>query len=116
MRGSYGPTNTAMHGMNTPHTPTAVFPICAQVERLADLRNMQSGMDGEDGRLCELFPFLKSPRDRATSLRSALPLEGALGVEGWALDPSDPNRAWLYQTCTEFGFFQASCPEARCYC
>ncbi|CAN0047990.1 unnamed protein product [Ectocarpus sp. 8 AP-2014] len=24
------------------------------------------------------------------------------------MDPSDPDRAWLYQTCTEFGFYQAS--------
>ncbi|CAN0443228.1 unnamed protein product, partial [Laminaria digitata] len=31
-----------------------------------------------------------------------------LEVGSWVLDPSNPNRAWLYQTCTEFGFYQAS--------
>lgn len=80
----------------------------AQVDRLAALRKIQINFSGEARRLCEAFPPLRSPRDRATSLRRPFPLAGALEVGGWALDPSDPNRAWLYQTCTEFGFYQAS--------
>lgn len=86
----------------------------SEVDRLAALRKIQINLSGEARESCEVFPPLRSPRDRATSLRRPLPLAGALEAGGWALDPSDPNRAWLYQTCTEFGFYQTCEVGTRC--
>ena len=37
----------------------------------------------------------------------ALQWSRALGSSS-VVDPSNADRAWLYQTCSEFGFYQAS--------
>lgn len=76
------------------------------MDRLADIRKMKRNVSGETQGLCEVFPPLRSPRNGATSLRRPAPPAEALGVGDWALDPSNPLRAWLYQACTEFGYYE----------
>eukprot|EP00904_Undaria_pinnatifida_P007440 jgi/Undpi1/3826/HiC_scaffold_16.g07195.m1 len=61
-----------------------------------------------------IFPPLRSPRNGATSLRRPAPPAEALGVGDWALDPSNPLRAWLYQACTEFGYYETCEVGTRC--
>lgn len=86
-----------------------------QVERLAAIRKAQrsssSHVDNDQDNTdppCEVFP----PTDSGGQRRRNGAVEGARSGlrQSWALDtpdPSNPDRAWLYQTCTEFGFYQA---------
>lgn len=100
-----------------------------QVERLAAVRKIQrqssSCRHEEDGEgpppsPCEPFPPISSgdrSRNHATGgLRRPSEVDMPTALEmsphelggSSALDPSNPDRAWLYQTCSEFGFYQAS--------
>ncbi len=112
--------------------PPARTPLpCTQVERLAAIRKLQRSSssrrdkdkESKDPPPCEVFPPAVTggdgQRNRAVEgLRRPFAVEArrrALGASprpSWVLDtpdpdPSDPDRAWLYQTCTEFGFYQA---------
>ena len=103
--------------MGTPPPPLPSFVCCsirAQIDRLAALRKIQRNFSGEAPESCEVFPPFRSPRDRGASLRRGFPLERNLGIGDPALDPSNPLRAWLYQTCTEFGFYYVSFLRPRC--
>lgn len=88
--------------------------LLPQVQRLAALREIQRNASGEVDQPCEMFPPLDRPRhfDANAGMDLLRPSE-LLGMspakrESEAYDPSNPDRAWLYQTCTEFGFYQAS--------
>lgn len=85
------------------------------MDRLAALRKLQRNVsDKDDHEPCEVFPPVgdSSGGSGANGLRGPLVTPEMLSRSAkrgsWATDPSDPNRAWLYQTCTEFGFYQAS--------
>lgn len=85
------------------------------MDRLAALRKIQRSVSDKDGHEpCEVFPPVDDSNggSGANGLRGPLVtpemLSRSVKRGSWATDPSDPNRAWLYQTCTEFGFYQAS--------
>lgn len=91
--------------------------ISPQVERLAAIRKLQRQHSARAGRPspppCEPFPPTSSGDHpgAAGGLRRPLmmgaPPALALGSSS-VRDPANPDRAWLYQTCSEFGFYQAS--------
>ncbi|CAM9504375.1 unnamed protein product [Pylaiella littoralis] len=69
-------------------------------------RNLPSNGDRghEPPSPCESFP----PSDIRDSAAGGLRGSSSLAMMSDPTDASNPNRAWLYQTCTEFGFYQAS--------
>lgn len=87
-----------------------------QVRKLAAIRKTQRTLPKEDGGQdpspCEPFPpNYSSSQNRTTGLGVRGGLRGgssSLAIVADPTDASNPDRAWLYQTCTEFGFYQAS--------
>ncbi|CAM9772235.1 unnamed protein product [Ectocarpus sp. 4 AP-2014] len=103
----------------------------SEVERLAAIRKIQRSSDAEaiekprsSPTPCEVFPpkdmntaaggYGSRSRERGAGLRRDYPGQEMKLLRRWAMDPSDPNRAWLYQTCTEFGFYQTCEVGTRC--
>ncbi|CBN78040.1 conserved unknown protein [Ectocarpus siliculosus] len=103
----------------------------SEVERLAAIRKIQRSSDAEaieeprsSPSPCEVFPpkdmntaagrYGGRSRERGAGLRRDYPGQEMKLLGRWAMDPSDPDRAWLYQTCTEFGFYQTCEVGTRC--
>ncbi|CAM9552994.1 unnamed protein product [Choristocarpus tenellus] len=87
----------------------------SNVERLAVLRKQQRSMSTESGQgdKCEVFPPTSSAVSRRHLRGAAMAVKPA-ALGDWVTDPTDPDRAWLYQTCTEFGFYQTCEVGTKC--
>jgi hypothetical protein len=63
--------------------------------------------------------ILKNPMERLASLSAAMRNNKCVTVNAdasasfWAAS-NNPDRSWLYQTCTEWGFYQTCSTDSRC--
>eukprot|EP00752_Nemacystus_decipiens_P009162 g8184.t1 len=94
----------------------------SEVERLAIIRKLQRNFTtragGPSPPPCDPFP----DQGAAGGLQRSFKMGTSPTLQMWSrapgnssvVDPSNPDRAWLYQTCSEFGFYQTCEVGTRC--